>query len=304
MFTTLKRIFKSGVLNFKRNLWLSIATIAITSIALFIFLSLMLFNFFTGEVIKIIENQIDLSIYFKNEVVEEDIIKTRDIISQLPQVAQVDYITKEQALAEFQSRHSEDEVINRALEELGDNPLQASLEIKAKDSSQYQEIVNFIENSDISNNISKVNFTENKLIIERLNQITKTVERAGLILTLIFAALTILIAFNFIRVSIYSFREEINIMRLVGASRSFIRGPFIISGLITSIISAIMIFLIFWLIIYLGSPYVNSFVPEINFYEFFVQNWFKLFVFEFLAGIILMLISTHLATSKYLKETA
>ena len=304
MFTTLKRIFKSGVLNFKRNLWLSIATIAITSIALFIFLSLMLFNFFTGEVIKIIENQIDLSIYFKNEVAEEDIIKTRDIVSQLPQVAQVNYITKEQALEEFQSRHSEDEVINRALEELGDNPLQASLEIKAKDSSQYQEIVNFIENSDISNNISKVNFTENKLIIERLNQITKTVERAGLILTLIFAALTILIAFNFIRVSIYSFREEINIMRLVGASRSFIRGPFIVSGLITSIIAAITVFLIFWLLAYLGSPYVNSFVPEINFYEFFVQNWFKLFVFEFLAGIILMLISTHLATSKYLKETA
>jgi len=185
MFTTFKRIFKSGILNFKRNLWLSIATIAITSIAFIYFLSLMLFNFFTGEVIKIIENQIDLSIYFKNEVVEEDIIKTRDIISQLPQVAQVDYITKEQALAEFQSRHSEDEVINRALEELGDNPLQASLEIKAKDSSQYQEIVNFIENSDISNNISKVNFTENRLIIERLNQITQTVERAGLILTLI-----------------------------------------------------------------------------------------------------------------------
>lgn len=303
MFTTFKRIFKSGILNFKRNLWLSIATIAITSIALFIFLSLMLFNFFTGEVIKIIENQIDLSIYFKNEVVEEDIIKTRDIISQLPQVAQVDYITKEQALEEFQSRHSEDEVINRALEELGDNPLQASLEIKAKDSSQYQEIVNFIESSDISNNISKVNFTENRLIIERLNQITQTVERAGLILTLIFAALTILIAFNFIRVSIYSFREEINIMRLVGASRSFIRGPFVISGLITSVISAIMIFLIFWLIIYFGSPYVNSFVPEIDFYAFFAQNWFKLFAFEFLTGIILVLISTYLATSKYLKET-
>ncbi len=304
MFTSLKRIFKSGVLNFKRNLWLSIATIAITSIALFIFLSLMLFNFFTGEIIKIIENQIDLSIFFKNEVVEEDIIKTRDIISQLPQVAQVNYISKEQALEEFQSRHSEDEVINRALEELGDNPLQASLEIKAKDSSQYQEIVNFIETSDISNNISKVNFTENKLIIDRLNQITRTVERIGLILTIIFAGLTILIAFNFIRVSIYSFREEINIMRLVGASRSFIRGPFIVSGLITSIIAAITVFLIFWLLAYLGSPYVNSFVPEINFYAFFVQNWFKLFAFEFLAGIVLVLISTFLATNKYLKETA
>ncbi|HRS47786.1 MAG TPA: permease-like cell division protein FtsX [Candidatus Paceibacterota bacterium] len=304
MFTSLKRIFKSGVLNFKRNLWLSIATIAITSIALFIFLSLMLFNFFTGEIIKIIENQIDLSIFFKNEVIEEDIIKTRDIISQLPQVAQVNYISKEQALEEFQSRHSEDEVINRALEELGDNPLQASLEIKAKDSSQYQEIVNFIETSDISNNISKVNFTENKLIIDRLNQITRTVERIGLILTIIFAGLTILIAFNFIRVSIYSFREEINIMRLVGASRSFIRGPFIVSGLITSIIAAITVFLIFWLLAYLGSPYVNSFVPEINFYAFFVQNWFKLFAFEFLAGIVLVLISTFLATNKYLKETA
>ncbi len=304
MFTSLKRIFKSGVLNFKRNLWLSIATIAITSIALFIFLSLMLFNFFTGEIIKIIENQIDLSIFFKNEVIEEDIIKTRDIISQLPQVAQVNYISKEQALEEFQSRHSKDEVINRALEELGDNPLQASLEIKAKDSSQYQEIVNFIETSDISNNISKVNFTENKLIIDRLNQITRTVERIGLILTIIFAGLTILIAFNFIRVSIYSFREEINIMRLVGASRSFIRGPFIVSGLITSIIAAITVFLIFWLLAYLGSPYVNSFVPEINFYAFFVQNWFKLFAFEFLAGIVLVLISTFLATNKYLKETA
>ena len=141
------------------------------------------------------------------------------------------------------------------------------------------------------------------MIIDRLNQITQTVERAGLILTIIFAALTVLIAFNFIRVSIYSFREEINIMRLVGASRSFIRGPFVISGLITSVISAVMVFLIFWLLAYFGSPYVNSFIPEINFYAFFVQNWFRLFAFEFLAGIILMLISTYLATSRYLKET-
>ncbi|KKU10238.1 MAG: Cell division protein FtsX [Parcubacteria group bacterium GW2011_GWB1_46_8] len=302
MFIALQRIIRAGFHNFQRNLWMVFATMGIMSITLFIVSSLTLFNFLTREVVGIIRNKIDLSVYFVVTVEEAEILKVRDLMKQLPEVSDIQYVSREEAYAKFQQKHASNDVITKALEELGGNPLQASLNIKAETSDQYAVIFNFLETAPFRESISKVNFTENKLVIERLNKIIRAIQGGGLGIILVFAGLAILVAFNSIRMAIYSFREEINIMKLVGASKWFVRGPFFVMGAMISSLSALLVFGILWAGIAVASPRLANFLPEISLYGFFSQQWFIVFLIEFLAGLAVMSVSTYLATSKYLKE--
>ncbi len=299
---SLRRAIQAGFQHFSRNLWLSAATIGIMVVTLFVFSSLVLFNFFTGEVIGIIREKIDLSVYFNTNIDESEIFRVKDIVAQLPEVERVDYLSREEALKTFNEKHSNNEVVRRALEELGINPLQASLNIKVKQGGSYETVVAFIDSAPFKDSISKVNFTENKLIIERLNKLVSAIQKFGWGVIFVFALLAILIAFNSVRMAIYSFRDEINVMRLVGASRWFIRAPFMIMGLIISLIASGAVFLVIWLFVLGFGAKVNAFVPEINLNIFFSDNFFNILFLQTLAGVAIMFFSIYLAFNKYLKE--
>jgi cell division transport system permease protein len=299
---SLKRIFKAGWQNFTRNLWLSAATIGIMTVTLFVFSNLVLFDFFTDEVVKIIRDKIDLSIYFNTNIDESEIFKVRDVLKQLPEVERVDYVSREKALETFTEKHRSNEVVRRALEELGINPLQASLNIKVKQNQSYETVVAFVEGAPFKDSISKINFTENKLVIERLNKLVSGIQRFGLGIILVFSALAVLIAFNSVRMAIYSFREEINIMRLVGASHWFIRGPFLVMGLVISLAASLAVFFIIWLAILGFGPKVSAFIPDIDVRAFFSHNFLKIFFLQTFTGIIIVFFSIYLAFNKYLKE--
>jgi cell division transport system permease protein len=302
MFIAFKRIVRAGFQNFKRNLWMVFATMGIMSITLFIVSSLTLFNFLTREVVEIIRNKMDLSVYFTASVEEAEILKVRDLLKQLPEVSDVQYVSREEAYNKFRQRHSANEVITKALEELGGNPLQASLNIKSDTPDQYATVFNFLETAPFRESISKINFTENKLVIERLNKIIRAIQGGGLGIIFVFAGLAVLVSFNSIRMAIYSFREEINVMKLVGGSKWFIRGPFFVMGLLVSVLSSLLVFGVLWLSIAIASPRLTNFLPEISLYQFFSQEWLIVFLVEFIIGIVVMSISTYLAMNKYLKE--
>ena len=302
MFVAFKRILKSGWRNFKRNLGLSLAVVGIMTVTLFMLSGLLLFNFLTKEIIGVIRNKIDLSVYFNTQVAEEDILKARDIVAQLPEADSVTYVSKDQALQDFKARHIGNDVVNSALEELGGNPLQASLNIKAKSSDSYQSIVSFIQSAPFKDSIAKINFMENKTVIDRLNKILAGVAQAGIVIIVLFSGLAILVSFNSIRLAIYSFREEINVMKLVGASKWFIRGPFIMMGLASVLFASVFVTLFLWIGTAWSSPKIAAFVPEINPLTFFGQNVFQIFLFQVLVGSLIMIFSTYLAMRKYLKE--
>ena len=302
MFVAFKRILKSGWRNFKRNFGLSLAVVGIMTVTLFVLSSLLLFNFLTKDIINVVRNKIDLSVYFNTQVAEEDILKARDIIAQLPDVDSVTYISKDQALQDFKSRHQTNDVVLNALDELGGNPLQASLNIKAKSSDSYQNIVSFIQSAPFKDNITTINFMENKTVIDRLNSILGAVQQAGIAMIILFSGLAVLVSFNSIRLAIYSFREEINVMKLVGASKWFIRGPFVIMGLASVLFASVFVTLFVWLGIALASGRIAAFIPDIDPMAFFRQNVLLIFAFQVLAGSAIMVISTYLAMRRYLKE--
>src|SRR3954470_2328380 len=159
----------------------------------------------------------------------------------------------------------------QALQELGENPLGSSLEIRAKDPSQYETIAKFLESQQSTpagSAIDKVNFFQNKAAIDKLAQIISTTRNIGLAVATVFGLASLLIAFNTIRLAIYTARDEIGVMNLVGASNWYVRGPFMIAGVLYGVISGIIVLLILYpVVVYLG-PSSEQFLGSFNVFNY------------------------------------
>jgi len=299
MLTLLKKTFRSGWMNFVRNSGLSIATCFIIGMTIFLIASLFLFKQVNNFLIATLREKIDISVYFKDTAQENDIMAVKDEVSQIPEVKEIDYVSKEQALEIFTERYKDNPVIMASLAEVG-NPLFAALNIKAKQANQYQAITSFFDNVPQKDLIDKVDYYERKPIIERLSSIGATANIIGIIFSLILGIVAVLVAFNQVRLAIYNSREEIGIQRLVGASDWFIRGPFLTQGAISGALAGIATFLVFGISVFLLSPKFAIFFPDFNIFSSFVKEIWIYFMIEIVAGVGLGVFSSVIAVRKYL----
>jgi len=301
MFTTLGRIIKSGLLNFWRNGWLSTATVLIMTVALITWTSIFLLNVVLTSVLDVLAEKVDVSVYFNLDTKERDILTLKSKLENLKEVANVEYVSTDQALEIFKNRHANDDVLLKSIKELNINPLEASLNILAKDSTQYATIASFLNQDQFKNIISKINYTENKVVIDRLNNIIRVLRESGFVAGLILAFIAFLVAFNTVRLAIYSSREEITVMKLVGASNWFVRGPFIVEGVLHGIIASAFSFMVIIPGIGFLGPKLLNFLPEINLMNYIGNNFWSLLLFQTLGAIILGVFSSWVAIRKYLK---
>jgi len=303
---TLKRIIKTGFLNFKRGgivSWAAVlvVTITLSVITLIIFLQAVL-HFSLNQ----IKDKVDVTIYFTVGAPEDKIMLLKSSLEQLPEVAQVSYTSADEALKLFRSRHQNDYPTIQALDEIGDNPLGAYLNVKAKEVSQYESIANFMKSDNrlvlgSTSIVDKVNYHQNKLVIDRLNIIISGAQKLGFLITLLLVIISIIITFNTIRLTIFISKEEIGVMRLVGASKMHVRGPFMIEGAIYGAIATLITLLLFWpATAWLGHNMTNFL--GINMYDYYLSNFFQILAMLLLSGIILGIISSFLAVRKYLNK--
>ncbi len=301
MFISLKRIIRSGWLNFVRNKWLGIATIFIVTMTIFLVSFLFLLRGATNFLVTSLQEKIDISVYFKPDSSEEDILKLKTELEKNPQVKNVEYLSQEEELNLFKEKHKSDDVILQALEEIGDNPLLAVLNIKASQASQYDAITSFLESNPVYQNlIEKVNYRESKALIDRIFSISSGINLAGLIFSLTLGFIAILVAFNTIRMAIYSMREEIAVMRLVGASNWFIRGPFIVQGTIAGGISVLISFLLVLIFVFALGPKFDIILGGFNLSHYFVSNLGIIILIQILTGVGLGIVSSVIAIRRYL----
>src|SRR3989344_2946057 len=245
--TTIKRIFWTGFVSFWRNGFVSFASILVMIVTLFIIGLLIFVGALLNASLTELRDKVDVNVYFATSAPEERILDLKKSLETLPEVSYVEYISREQALEEFKKRHENDQLILQALEELGENPLGASLNVKAKETSQYESIAKFLErqnDTSTSNFIDKVNYYQNKKAIDQLSGIIDASRKLGFGIVILFGLISIIITFNTVRLAIYTAREEISVMRLVGASRSYIRGPFVVSTLICGAVAGALTFLL------------------------------------------------------------
>ena len=277
MVTTLLRIIKYGLQSFWRNGLVSAATIIVMVLALMVFEGLIIFNVLTETAIASLQDKIDISVYFKTSAPEDDILKIRKSLEGLKEVKAVEYISRDKALEIFEEKYRDDPTISQAIKELGTNPLLASLNIKAHNPEDFAIIAAYLENDNFKNLIEKVTFTQSRLAIERLTNLVNTVQKMGVTLIVFLALTAALVIFNTISLAIYSNREEIGIMRLVGASNAFINGPYIVEAIIFGILSAILSLVITGPFIIFAAPYIQDFIPEMDIQTYFFSNLFSLF---------------------------
>jgi cell division transport system permease protein len=296
---TFKRVVRAGYTSFRRNAWLSLATIMITMLALFVIGNLVFLGAFATTVLAELESHIDVSIYFQPTASEQDIFSVKQDLEEHADVADVSYTSRDAALAAFRERNKDNKVITGALTELGENPLEASLNIKAKDSSRFASIAAFLDQKNYPV-VDKVNFFENERVVERLGSILTAVRASGAVLALVLAVIAMLVAFNTFRLVIYTMREEIGIMRLVGGTSWFIRGPFLVAGALYGFFAALITTLIFFPITWYASPKLSFLVPEFSLFGYFTLHLVEFFLIMLTFGVGLGILSSFVAVRRYL----
>jgi len=302
MLASLIRVFKSGWLSFWRNKWLSATAIGMVSLAIFGIVSLLLVNVLVGSLITNLEDKVDVSVYFKLDTPEEEILEVRKELVKLAEVRSVEYISRQEALDKFKEKHQDNQILMQSLQELESNPLEAALNIKAQMASQYGKVVGFFNQSEYQEIVDKINYLENKAVIARLSSITTTIRQSGLIILIVLALLAILVSYNTIRLTIYSAQKEIKVMKLVGASNWFVRGPFIAEGAIYGVIAAVISLIVLHPLLWYLSPKITAYLPGTDLYYFFQANFVALFFLQLAIGIVLGATSSWIAIRRYLSD--
>ncbi len=305
MVTSLKRVIRAGFVGFWRNGFVSLSAIFVIAVTLIVVGSSMLMGQLLDASLVQVREKVDINVYMVTSASEDEINVLKSSLESLPDVREIVYTSREDALAQFRERHQNDELTIQALEELGDNPLGASLSIRANETSQYESIATFLTEHQAAESpeaplIDRINFNQNKEAIDKLTSIINTVERTSYIAMLILIGASILIAFNTIRLAIYTSREEISVMRLVGASNMFIRGPFVLQGILYGLIAGVLTLLVLYPVVLWLGPGTDAFFG-FNIFNYFVENFGYLFFVLVGSGIVLGVVSSTLAIARYLR---
>ena len=305
--TDTKRIIRSGVLTFLRNGFVSLASVLVITITLFVIGLLIFFSAMTQASLEQIKNKVDIDVYFTTSAAETDVLALKSSLENLPEVRSVIYTSREKALEQFKGRHEGDFLTLQALDELGDNPLGASLNILAKETSEYESIALFLDDKNkqaegSSKIIDKVNYYQNKVAIDRLTRVIGSAETLGFILVLVLAFIATVITFNTIRLAIYTSREEIGVMRLVGASKKYIHGPFLVEGFLYGVVSAVFVLVLFFPVTWWLGGATEQFFGGINVFDYYVSNFLEILLIILVSGIFLGVSSSYFAVRRYINK--
>jgi cell division transport system permease protein len=301
---TTKRVARYGIIGFIRNGFVSLSAILIMTITLFVVAALLISHAALLSVLKQLTENVDVTVYFTTNASDDQMQQLQKSLQALPEVASLTYVTREQALASFQERHKNDQLTMQALDELGENPLGASLEVRAKDPSQYEAIAKFLtaqQGSAEGAAIDKVNFFQNKAAIDTLSNIITTSRKLAIAIAVFLGIASLLIAFNTIRLAIYTSRDEIGVMNLVGASHWYVRGPFMVAGILYGVISGLIVLMILYPFTIWIGPGSEQFLGSFNVFSYFSSNFAFLFLVIMGSGIMLGSLSSYLAVRRYLR---
>ncbi len=301
----------AGWKNFARGGAVSAATVLIMTVTLTIIGSLIFLSALLTFTLNTIKEKVDVSVYFVTSASETAILAVKSQIEKLPQIADVTYTSSDEALRAFRARHATDQLTLQALNELGGNPLDASLSVRAKDPSEYESIVNFLESSPTlsaglpgqggASIVDRINYAQNKDVINRLSLAIQATREIGFAIVTLFAFASILIAFATIRLAIYTAKEEIAVMRLVGASNTYIQGPFIVTGIITGVTAATLVLLLLWPATWYAGTKTAAWFGGFNVASYYSSHFSIIFLILMCSGIVLGSVASVLAIHRYLK---
>lgn len=305
-YITFERIIKNGFINFGRNVWIAIAAIAMMAITLTILLFAIVANTTFTHTISDITSHIDVSVYLKDDVSQQQRDKLISDVKQLDNVKSVSYVSKNQALKVYQQQNANNPDLLAAISAT-ENPLPASLDIKPKDPNQLQTIKDFLDKPEVQALQSDpTSYSgDRKAAIDKITSATHFFQQAGVVGIIVFIIISMLIIFNTIRMAIFNRRDELIIMRLLGASTAYIRGPFIVETMLYGAVAAGISLIVCWSLFRVASSTLQASslgLLDIGYSSrYFSNNLFTILTIQILVGILIGAASSGIATRRYLK---
>lgn len=298
---TLWRIVVAGTRNFFRNAWLSIAATAVMVVTLSVMLSAVILNSALNDTLKDVTNKIDIAIFFTDTSSSEQVDSLTGRLKSDPNVQTVRYVSKAQALERYQRQNKDNPELLEAISER-ENPLPQSLEVQVKDLQNIESIIMLTQEDEYLPVIQDTSLGKDRQkTIQRIASINGFLTKAGLAASLVFAVIAVLIIFNTIRMAIFSRGEEIQIMRLIGGTNWFIRGPFVFEAMLDGIVAAVISLVIAYVMLFYGGPKLLSYVDFSDTLLFFERNWTLVGLATMFGGMLIGTLSSGLAMIKYLK---
>ncbi|MCA9364460.1 MAG: ABC transporter permease [Candidatus Moranbacteria bacterium] len=298
----LTRTIQEGWNNFCRNGWLSVATILVMALSLYVVAITVLLGVSFSVISKNVQDRISISVYFNPDVSEEDLLGIKENLEEYREVRSVEFVSREQALQELLDGEEEDSTIKKAVDAAGGNPLFASLVVRAHDPNDYDMINSAIEESYFAEKISHINFERNKDVITRLRTMFQTARNVGLVTGIFFVALAIVITYNTVRITLYSRRQEFEVMRLVGASNVYVRMPSIVEGVLYGLAGAMAVMILLGVTFYVVSQLSIGTIPQGKIMSVYFQYFGLILLGLVTLGTTLGVISSYIAITRYLKK--
>lgn len=299
---TLGRIVHAGTSNFLRNAWLSTAATAIMTVTLSILLATIAINIALNDTVEYIAEDVNLAIHLKDDAPEQKVNALQVALTGNEEVASVEYKSKQQALDEFLSRdqNREDTTVLQSFDIVG-NVLPASFVVTPKDLTQTDSIVATAQSGEYSDTVDKIN--QSRLdSLSNIGAAQRFVTRTGVIIGITFGTISILVIFNTIRMAIFTRSGEITIMRLIGATNGYIRGPFLFESILYGIVAATLATALTYTTLMTLGPRANRYVysePTITLVD---QYWPVILLGTISVGMFIGIISSSLAMARYMKR--
>ena len=303
----IKRTFYLGLVNVIRNSFVSFSAVFVMTVSLFIVGFSLLFGQVMDDVTEELRNKVDVTAYFVPGTPESQILEFQDLLKGLSQVREVIYTSQEKAWEEYRKRHEHDQDILVGLDILEDNPFRARFSIRAHQSGDFESISRYLDNQDtLSPNrtkvIDKIDYYQNREVIMRLSSVVDTATLLTHVVIALLIFISFIIVFNIIRLIIYLSKEEIKVMRLIGAEDWYVRAPFLVSGGIYGLIGSIIATVLLYPISYWLSPVVERFFEGQGLFAYYMSEFFMLVLILVALGVFVGVFSSYLSTHRYLDD--
>jgi cell division transport system permease protein len=308
MLTSFLRVMRFAFQGFWRNIWLSIINITILILTLFAINFLIGFNLLADNAINLVSEKVDVNLYFKENVSSQKIEEIKQKISDSEYIEDTEFVSSEDALNNFITKHESDEYILEAIDELKEDNAKvflSSLKIKAKNMNMYDNILTELKESQYSTlfEIDESEFQDYTNMTNRLSNISARIKSFGYVVSIIFILIALMMVYNTIKIATYTHREEIGIMRLVGATNNFIKSPFIFEIVFYNLIAVVVVVILFYSFLSAMNPLLVKLFEgyPLNLMDYFNSNFIWIFGGQFLVMSLFSVVSSSIAIKKFLK---
>lgn len=303
---TFTRVVETGMINFVRNASLAIAAMAVMVVTLTIVLFSVITNATFTNTIAQITDKIDISVYLKDDITVAQKDELVHNLQKLDNVKQVRYLSKDDALKRYIAQNEGNKELLSAVNETS-NPLPATILVKPRDLNRIQDIKNYLSKENVAALQSdQPSYSgDRKAAIDKITHATNILQQGGVVAVIVFTIISALIIFNTIQMAIFNRRDEIQIMRLLGASTWYIRGPFVVESIIYGVLSAIISVVLINLAFAASSGALQASslgLLDIQYAsDFFNSHFLQLLTLQLGVGIVIGAASSVIATRRYLK---